>query len=115
MPRDHTAQIVLVTEKKPTRSAEACLIARSPAWLVLFVPLSVPAFRRSGTMRPEHRTRRALRLVAGDQTVFITPGTFAGKGSTLLWSSGDAPLGRGMVAKMRVPELSDSIFMVPSN
>ena len=49
------------------------------------------------------------------QTVFKMSGTVAGKASALLWSSGDAPLGSGMVAKMWVPELSDSIFMVPSN
>jgi hypothetical protein len=49
-----------------------------------------------------------------DQTAFTTLFTLACKASILLWSSGDALLS-GIVAKMRVPELSDSIFMVPSN
>jgi|SRR5580658_4733151 hypothetical protein len=75
--------------------------------------------RRSPMIEPTDPASDQL-IVLGDQhppnqTVFKMSGTPACKDSALLWSSGDAPLGSGIVPKMRVPELSDSIFIVPSN
>ena len=75
--------------------------------------------RRSPMIEPTDPASDQL-IVLGDQhppnqTVFKMSGTPACKDSALLWSSGDATLGSGIVAKMRVPELSDSIFIVPSN
>jgi hypothetical protein len=67
---------------------------------------NLPASDQFIVIRDQHPHHRPYSVLSG---------TLACKGTALFWSSDDSPSGIGMVAKMRVPEPSDSIFMIPSN